>query len=547
MKLLGASLFTLTIISSFVLFVVILILLYLETFDIWFAIELTVSINFLLWLFGPYITDFFNKWLYKVKFLKKEEVERLYPEIAQIINEVTTKYRFKFPKVGIIPDKNPTAYTYGSARFNSRIILTEGLFHYLNKQEAQAVVAHELGHIVNRDFIVMMVASTLVQILYEIYAVLKRARGKKAGYAKAIVLISYGLYILGVYALFYLSRTRETLADEFSAKVTSAQDLANGLIKIAYGIVEATDDERSTRLMESTRHLGVVDVKNAKHIGVMAHISHNDPKVLAEVMVFDKINPWAKLIELSSTHPLTGNRLDHLSDISKKSNKPFSYNVDEAIQRLQVDRAKLYGGFSYGLLIYFAPFILLFIFLFYMPLVLVPAAIGVGLLIQLMYRYPYGKAIETTILEEMRNPYASPIHGQRITLSGKVVGRGIPGYIFSEDMMFQDRTGLTFLDYNSLFGFIGDLFFAVKKIKKLFDVPAKAEGWFFRGMSSMVALSYIQTEKDKVRSHPILWSLLLPVILVGVSVYLYFFSDAISSRLPWSYPIWEFITGGSQV
>lgn len=543
MKLFGASLFTLTIMSSFVCVVILLVLLYLDNINIGFAIGLTVGINFLLWLIGPFITDWLSRWFYKVKFLSHEELESSYPEVAEVINKVCREYKFKPPKVGIIPDQNPTAYTYGSARFNARIILTEGIYHYLNHNEIKAVVAHEMGHVVNRDFIVMMIASTLVQVLYEIYAVLIRAKGKKSGNAKLIALVAYGFYIVSTYMLYYLSRTRETLADEFSAKVTSPQDLANGLIKIAYGIVAAEDDDSTKRLLESTRHLGVVDVKNAKHIGAVSYITHNDPKILAEVMVFDRISPWAKLIELSSTHPLTGNRLSHLSNLSKKLHHSFSYNIDEAIQRLRVNTSKLWTQFSYGVIIYFLPVILFFGFLFTLPFELCLAGLGLGMLIQLAYKYPFGQSTPTTILDEMRDPYASPIHGKPILLEGKVVGRGIPGYIFSEDMMYQDKTGITFLDYNSYFGFIGNWFFALKKLQDLLNITSKADGWFFRGMSSMVALKYIETSDKKVRSHPIIWSIILPVLLIGLSIYLYYIGLSTNSSI--RLPIWNFITGTS--
>mgnify|MGYP001611507411 CR=1 FL=1 len=131
-RLFFASLVTLGLLSSFVFGIVILILLYSSTIDIYFAIGLTIGINFILWLIGPYLSDLINKWFYKVKFVSKEELAQQHPEVAQIIEQVSTQYKFKFPKIGIIPDKNPTAFTYGSARFNSRIILTEGIFHFLN-------------------------------------------------------------------------------------------------------------------------------------------------------------------------------------------------------------------------------------------------------------------------------------------------------------------------------------------------------------------------------------------------------------------------------
>ena len=518
-RLLFASLFTLGLLVSFVFGIIVLIMLYTDVINIWLAISLTIGINFLLWLIGPFISDFINAMFHGVRFLSKEELMQEHPEVAQIIEQVSTQYKFKFPKVGIIPDKNPTAFTYGSARFNSRIILTEGIFHFLSPQEARAVVAHELGHIVNRDFIVMMVASTLVQMLYEIYATLIRARGKSAGVAKLIALGAYLLYLIGIYLLFYLSRTREYLADEFSAKITEPNDLSNALIKIAYGIVVAEDDDRSKQLLESTRHLGILDVKNAKHYGMISYITHGDPDVLAEVMVFDKVNPWAKLAELGSTHPLTGNRIDYLSDLSKASNRPFKFDIDRAIARMKISKFKLYGGFALGVLMFLLPYILALFSLFFLPLPIFPAALAMGLLLRLSYEFPDSNLVKTTVLEQMRNPYASPLRGQPILLSGQVIGRGIPGFIFGEDMMYQDSTGLVFLDYNSALGWMGNIFFAIKKIKTLFGIPSQAVGWFYRGIGSMVSLKYLQTEQEKVRSHPVLWALLMPLILLGISLW----------------------------
>jgi Zn-dependent protease with chaperone function len=521
-KLFFASLFTLTVLSSFVFGIVFLILVYTEKIDIVSAVALTVGINFILWLIGPSITDVINRWFYKVKFLSKEELAQQYPEVFQIIEQVSAQYKFKFPKIGIIPDKNPTAFTYGSGRFNARIILTEGIFHFLNPQEVRAVVAHELGHVVNRDFIVMMIVSTLVQILYEIYVSLIHARGKKSEGAKLIAVFVYFLYIIGIYILYYLSRTREYLADAFSAKVTDPRDLSNALIKIAYGIVTAEDDDKAKKLLESTRHLGIIDVKNAKHYGITSYITHNDPNVLSEVMVFDKISPWAKLAELNSTHPLIGNRIDHLSDISKTQGRQFFFDIDSAIERLKVNKAKLLGSFFFGLFILLLPYLFAIYALFFLPFPLIPAAFAFGLILQIPYKFPLSRPVETTVLEQMRNPYASPIRGKPVALSGKVIGRGVPGFIFGEDMMYQDSTGLVFLNYSSAFGFIGNIIFALKKIKTLFNVPSRAVGWFYRGIGSMISLKYIQTEKEKVRSHPILWSLFLPLILIIVSFCWYF-------------------------
>src|SRR3990172_7119163 len=248
-------------------------------------------------------------------------------------------------------------------------------------------------------------------------------------------------------------------------------------------------------------------------------------------MVLDKVNPWAKLAELNSTHPLTGNRIDHLSDISKAQGRPFFFDIDSAIERMKIDKGKLWGSFLFGLLVLLLPYLFALYALFFLPIMLLPAAFALGLILQLPYKFTGGNNTETTVLEQMRNPYASPLRGKPVALSGQVIGRGIPGYIFGEDMMYQDSTGLVFLNYSSAFGFIGNIFFALTKIKKLFGIPSRAAGWFYRGIGSMVSLKYLQTEQEKVRSHPILWAFLLPLILIIISLYWYAVSGGYSSPI----------------
>jgi hypothetical protein len=228
------------------------------------------------------------------------------------------------------------------------------------------------------------------------------------------------------------------------------------------------------------------------------------------------------LAELNSTHPLTGNRIDHLSNISKAQGRPFLFDIDSATERKRIDKGKLWGDFLFGLLILLLPYLFALYAFFFLPTTLLPAAFALGLILQLPYKFPGGAAAETTVLEQMRNPYASPLRGKPIALSGQVVGRGVPGFIFGEDMMYQDSTGLVFLNYSSAFGFIGNAIFALKKIKTLFGVPSQAAGWFYRDIGSMVSLKYIQTEQGIVRSHPILWAFLLPLIFIGISLWWYF-------------------------
>jgi Zn-dependent protease with chaperone function len=520
MKLAGASLVTLGMIFSFVFFVIALVMLYTDSMNIWVVMGLTVLVNFVLWLVGPWVTDWINKFFYKVRFMTPEEVKAEYPHLADLIGSISTQYNFKFPKIGIIPDDNPTAFCYGSGRYNSRLVVTRGLFKYLNVDEQRAVVGHEMGHIVNRDFIVMMVASTMVQLLYEMYAVLSRSKDDRKSNLALIGFIAYILYIIASYLLLFLSRTRETLADRFGAQVAEPEDLSNALIKIAYGIVSEEDTGATTRLLHSTRHMGLVDVKDAKHAGGVSYITNNDRQAVTEAMLFDAYSPWAKIIELNSTHPLTGRRIQNLSKLPSKSGRLFSYNVEAAASRVMLDKGRLWSVLWSDLGIMLLPYaaavgVLLATRSWGAAII----AFGVALVLKTLYRYPSKTLVQTDVLSEMRNPYASPLRGKAVALQGSAVGRGVPGYVFGEDLMFQDKTGLIFMDYHSVFSFFGNLFFALKKVKKLLGQPAVASGWFYRSIASALVLQRLEVQGQKpIRSYRRAWSFAWAVLLMAAGV-----------------------------
>ncbi|MFO0172290.1 MAG: M48 family metalloprotease, partial [Aphanizomenon sp.] len=127
---------------------------------------------------------------------------------------------------------------------SARLVVSQGLFTYLDDDEVATVYAHELGHIVHWDFAVMTVASTLVQICYLIYSTVRRFTSggndnKIKDALKTAGFVAYIFYIIGTYLLLYLSRTREYFADHFAAETTgNPNGLSRALVKIAYGIVE---------------------------------------------------------------------------------------------------------------------------------------------------------------------------------------------------------------------------------------------------------------------------------------------------------------------
>lgn len=295
-RLFFASLVTIGLLVGMVAGVVLAAMVAAGAVDLTLAIILTIAINLTIWLISPWLTDLTLRWFNKLEFVDDAVVHERFPGAHEVVHAVASDYHFTAPRIGLIPDQNPTAFAYGLLRSNARIVLTEGIFKFLNEDEQKAVVAHELGHIVNRDFILMTAAGTLVQILYQVYAALTRqarsSSDKKGNNLAIIGVIALVLYYVGIYLLFYLSRTREYLADAFSAERVEARHLASALVKIAYGIVKVEDTEATQSLLQSTRHMGVVDVQNARHVGLMSESPDASPKLATEAMLFDYYNPW---------------------------------------------------------------------------------------------------------------------------------------------------------------------------------------------------------------------------------------------------------------
>lgn len=522
-RLVFASLITFGILVGMVAGLVLAALVASGEVNLTLAITLTVIINLVIWLISPWLSDLTLRWLNKLEFLDDAAVKQRYPGVHQLIHQVADDYRFKAPRIGFIPDRNPTAFTYGLLRSNARIVVTQGIFEFLSEDEQRAVVAHELGHIVNRDFILMTMAGMLVQILYQIYAALVRSsRGSsdRKGYGAIVGLAALVCYYIGIYLLLYLSRTREYLADAFSASRVEPRHLASALIKIAYGIVAVEDTEATQSLLRSTRHLGVIDVNNARYTGLLAESTAGQAGA-AEAMLFDTYNPWAALVQLNSTHPLTGRRIAHLGEIARVKGQAFAdYDIEAAAARVHLDRGKLWGRFLAELLLLVAPLLFGLLVGIVGAWQLAPAAIAVGVLATLPLRYPLGTARPATVVALMGNPAASPVRGQHVRLDGKAIGRVSPGFIAGEDVIFQDRTGLMAVDFRSMLGFLGNLFAGWKRVPKHLNEPGEATGWFRRSMGGYLVLRELKTTAGSLRAKPFFWQVVLCLIVIVGTMFL---------------------------
>src|ERR671933_27462 len=185
------------------------------------ALAITLIFNIAAFFLSPYLMDLTQNWLYHTRWVSLAEIESLSPETAKVIKKVCKQKKLSSVRLGIIDDQNPTAFTYGSLPNSARLVVSQGLFTYLDDDEIATVYAHELGHIVHWDFAVMTLASTLVQITYLIYTTAQRIGrigGSKAkDAAGSVAAVAFLFFIAGTYFFLYFLRTREYFFDHFSS------------------------------------------------------------------------------------------------------------------------------------------------------------------------------------------------------------------------------------------------------------------------------------------------------------------------------------------
>jgi Zn-dependent protease with chaperone function len=499
------------------------------------ALFITLIYNLTVFLFAPLLMDLIQTWLYGTRWVTLADIERYSPETDRIVRMVCQNKNLQQPRFGIIDDENPTAFTYGSLPNSARLVVSQGLFTYLDDDEVAAVYAHELGHIVHWDFAVMTLASTLVQVCYLIYTYTREvtdrlgnsdAARKIKGGAQSAVIMAYVFYVVGEYLLLYLSRTREYYADHFAAEVTgNPNGLSRALVKIAYGILEeGSRTDKPSKVLQGTRALGISDPRSATMTGTAYRVA-SEPAKVGRVFLWDMVNPWAWWMELNSTHPLTGKRVRALSNYAEQLGLETEFDMAQVVREgRSLNRKKLYGHFALDVLLFWADWIGLGLGLLLgislvtsgthlLSVLLMPVLLGfgIGTLIKAVVMYPpLQRAPEMDVLLLMSDPYASPLRGKPVRLGGRVIGRGDAGYRFGSDLKMQDPTGLIYLHYTSRFGPLGNFLFGMSQADSFVHQEVAVTGWFRRGIMPWVDLSRMNCpEKWDVSSYPRFWSLLL--------------------------------------
>jgi heat shock protein HtpX len=199
------------------------------------AFAIAAATNF----FSYFYSDKLALAMYRAQPVTREELPRAYA----VVERLTAKAGIPMPKIYVIPTDSPNAFATGRNPQHASVAVTHGILGLLSDDELEGVLAHELGHVRNRDILTSSIAATLagaVTILARLayFSALFGGGGgdrrdRTGGGLGAIAMLILAP-IAAVLIQLWVSRTREYEADHTGAELTgNPYALASALEKIS--------------------------------------------------------------------------------------------------------------------------------------------------------------------------------------------------------------------------------------------------------------------------------------------------------------------------
>jgi heat shock protein HtpX len=144
--------------STFLLVVLMLVLVFAgERIDgergMIFAFLISVAMNFTAYFFSDKIA----LGIYRAQPVTREQLPRAY----EVVERLTAKEGLPMPKMYVLPTESPNAFATGRNPQHASVAVTHGILQLLDDEELEGVLAHELGHVKNRDILTSSIAATL--------------------------------------------------------------------------------------------------------------------------------------------------------------------------------------------------------------------------------------------------------------------------------------------------------------------------------------------------------------------------------------------------
>jgi len=196
---------------------------------------------------------------YRAQPVSREDMPRVY----NIVERLAQKVGLPMPKVYLIPTDSPNAFATGRNPNHASVAVTQGILGLLNDEELEGVLAHELGHVRNRDILISSIAATLAGAITflahiarwgMIFGGMRGEREDRGGGGIAAIAMMFLAPFAAMLVQLAVSRSREYGADDTGAHWTgNPYALASALAKI-----EACSRRMPLMGSPSTAHLFII-------------------------------------------------------------------------------------------------------------------------------------------------------------------------------------------------------------------------------------------------------------------------------------------------
>lgn len=221
---------------------------------------------------GAFISLAISKWMAK-RMTGARVIER--PQnsaeswLVATVEKLARQAGIGMPEVAIYDSPQPNAFATGARRDHALVAVSTGLLQSMSREEAEAVMAHEVSHVANGDMVTLTlvqgVVNTFVIFLSRIIGhvidrvILKNERGFGIGYFVSVIIAQLVLGILASTIVMWVSRRREYRADAGSAALVGKQPMIDALARLG-GV-------RENDLPESLQAFGIAGGRSRSFVG----------------------------------------------------------------------------------------------------------------------------------------------------------------------------------------------------------------------------------------------------------------------------------------